>query len=207
MTRKEEAALVQRIQNGDADAFAVLMEEYQKKVYLLALRTVGNQQDAEDMTQEAFLRAYRSIHSFRGDSKLSVWLYRLTTNLCIDLLRSRGRKPTVSLTVEDNDEDTQELDVTDERYDPEEIFQRRELQRAVQRGLASLPEDYRVILVLRELEGLSYAEIGEVLGLEEGTVKSRLFRARKKLCAFLIEDGNLPDTYASKNVNGGVKKP
>ena len=207
MTRKEEAALVQRIQNGDADAFAVLMEEYQKKVYLLALRTVGNQQDAEDMTQEAFLRAYRSIHSFRGDSKLSVWLYRLTTNLCIDLLRSRGRKPTVSLTVEDNDEDTQELDVTDERYDPEEIFQRRELQRAVQRGLAALPEDYRVILVLRELEGLSYAEIGEVLGLEEGTVKSRLFRARKKLCAFLIEDGNLPDTYASKNVNGGVKKP
>ena len=207
MTRKEEAALVQRIQNGDADAFAVLMEEYQKKVYLLALRTVGNPQDAEDMTQEAFLRAYRSIHSFRGDSKLSVWLYRLTTNLCIDLLRSRGRKPTVSLTVEDNDEDTQELDVTDERYDPEEIFQRRELQRAVQRGLAALPEDYRVILVLRELEGLSYAEIGEVLGLEEGTVKSRLFRARKKLCAFLIEDGNLPDTYASKNVNGGVKKP
>ena len=207
MTRKEEAALVQRIQNGDADAFAVLMEEYQKKVYLLALRTVGNPQDAEDMTQEAFLRAYRSIHSFRGDSKLSVWLYRLTTNLCIDLLRSRGRKPTVSLTVEDNDEDTQELDVTDERYDPEEIFQRRELQRAVQRGLASLPEDYRVILVLRELEGLSYAEIGEVLGLEEGTVKSRLFRARKKLCKFLIDDGNLPDTYASKNVNGGVKKP
>ena len=207
MTRKEEAALVQRIQNGDADAFAVLMEEYQKKVYLLALRTVGNPQDAEDMTQEAFLRAYRSIHSFRGDSKLSVWLYRLTTNLCIDLLRSRGRKPAVSLTVEDNDEDTQELDVTDERYDPEEIFQRRELQRAVQRGLAALPEDYRVILVLRELEGLSYAEIGEVLGLEEGTVKSRLFRARKKLCAFLIEDGNLPDTYASKNVNGGVKKP
>ena len=207
MTRKEEAALVQRIQNGDADAFAVLMEEYQKKVYLLALRTVGNPQDAEDMTQEAFLRAYRSIHSFRGDSKLSVWLYRLTTNLCIDLLRSRGRKPTVSLTVEDNDEDTQELDVTDERYDPEEIFQRRELQRAVQRGLAALPEDYRVILVLRELEGLSYAEIGEVLGLEEGTVKSRLFRARKKLCEFLIKDGNLPDAYASKNINGGVKKP
>ena len=207
MTRKEEAALVQRIQNGDADAFAVLMEEYQKKVYLLALRTVGNQQDAEDMTQEAFLRAYRSIHSFRGDSKLSVWLYRLTTNLCIDLLRSRGRKPTVSLTVEDSDEDTQELDVTDERYDPEEIFQRRELQRAVQRGLAALPEDYRVILVLRELEGLSYAEIGEVLGLEEGTVKSRLFRARKKLCEFLIKDGNLPDAYASKNINGGVKKP
>ena len=207
MTRKEEAALVQRIQNGDADAFAVLMEEYQKKVYLLALRTVGNQQDAEDMTQEAFLRAYRSIHSFRGDSKLSVWLYRLTTNLCIDLLRSRGRKPTVSLTVEDNDEDTQELDVTDERYDPEEIFQRRELQRAVQRGLAALPEDYRVILVMRELNGLSYAEIGEALQLEEGTVKSRLFRARKKLCEFLRRDGNLPDTYASKNVNGGVKKP
>ena len=80
-----------------------------------------------------------------------------------------------------------------------------ELRRAVQRGLASLPEEYRVILILRELNGLSYAEIGETLQLEEGTVKSRLFRARKKLCEFLQRDGNLPDTYASKNVNGGGK--
>ena len=106
----------------------------------------------------------------------------------------------------ENDEDEPpELDVADERFDPVEEFERRELRRSVQRGLQTLPEEYRQILILRELEGLSYAEIGEKLQLEEGTVKSRLFRARKKLCEFLRRDGNLPDTYASENTNGGVK--
>ena len=205
MTREEEAVLVQRIQAGDETAFAEMMEAYQTQMYNLALRTVGNPEDAADMTQEAFLRAYRAMGSFRGESKLSVWLYRLTTNVCIDFLRSKGRKPTVSLTMENEDEEPQELDVADERFDPVEEFQRKELRRSVQRGLQALPEDSRVILILRELEGLSYAEIGERLQLEEGTVKSRLFRARKKLCEFLRQDGNLPDTYASKNVNGGVK--
>ena len=206
MTREEEYALVQRIQSGDSDAFAVLMDLYQKQVYHLALRTVGNPEDAADMTQEAFLRAYRAIGSFRGDSKLSVWLYRLTQNVCIDFLRSRGRRPAVSLTVENEADEVQELDVADDRFDPEEQYQRKALRDAVRRGLDALPEEYRAILVLREISGLSYAEIGERLQLEEGTVKSRLFRARKKLCEFLQRDGNLPDTYASKNINGGVKQ-
>ena len=206
MTREEAYALVQRIQSGDSDAFAVMMDLYQKQVYNLALRTVGNPEDAADMTQEAFLRAYRAIGSFRGDSKLSVWLYRLTQNVCIDFLRSKGRKPTVSLTVENEADEVQELDVADDRFDPEEQYQRKALRDAVRRGLDALPEEYRAILVLREINGLSYAEIGEQLQLEEGTVKSRLFRARKKLCEFLQRDGNLPDTYASKNINGGVKQ-
>ena len=206
MTREEEYALVQRIQSGDSDACAVLMDAYQNQVYHLALRTVGNPEDAADMTQEAFLRAYRAIGSFRGDSKLSVWLYRLTQNVCIDFLRSKGRRPTVSLTVENEEDEVQELDVADDRFDPEEQYQRKALRDAVRRGLDALPEEYRAILVLREISGLSYAEIGERLQLEEGTVKSRLFRARKKLCEFLQRDGNLPDTYASKNINGGVKQ-
>ena len=199
MTREEEAALVRQVREGDGDAFAALMAAYQNQVYHLALRTVGDVEDAADMTQEAFLRAWRSIDSFRGDSKFSVWLYRLTTNVCIDFLRSRGRKSAMSLTVEGEDEQPQELDISDERYDPETLFERAELRRSVQRGLESLPEDYRRILVLRELNGLSYAEIGEALQLEEGTVKSRLFRARKKLCEFLRRDGNLPDGFASED--------
>lgn len=205
MTREEESAVILRVQQGDANAFEALVTAYQKQVYNLALRTVGNPEDAADLSQEAFLRAYRSIASFRGDSKFSVWLYRLTTNICIDFLRSRGRKPTVSLTVEGDDEESEELDVADERYDPEENFQRAELQRAVQRGLNTLPEEFRTILILRELEGMSYAEIGEILHLEEGTVKSRLFRARSRLCEFLKQDGNLPDAYASKTRKGGAK--
>ena len=203
MTREEEYALVQRIQSGDSDAFAVMMDLYQKQVYNLALRTVGNPEDAADMTQEAFLRAYRAIGSFRGDSKLSVWLYRLTQNVCIDFLRSRGRRPAVSLTVENEEDEVQELDVADDRFDPEVQYQRTALRDAVRRVLDELPEDYRTILVLREINGLSYAEIGEQLQLEEGTVKSRLFRARKKLCEFLQRDGNLPDTYASTKIDGG----
>ena len=205
MTREEENAVILQVQQGDANAFEALVTAYQKQVYSLALRTVGNPEDAADLSQEAFLRAYRSIGSFRGDSKFSVWLYRLTTNICIDFLRSKGRKPTVSLTMENDDEETQELDVADDRFDPEENFQRAELQRAVQRGLNSLPEEFRTILILRELEGMSYAEIGEILHLEEGTVKSRLFRARSRLCDFLKQDGNLPDSYASKTRKGGAK--
>lgn len=205
MTREEEYAVIRRVCAGDTDAFEALVTAYQKQVYNLALRTVGNEEDAADMTQEAFLRAYRSLGSFRGDSKFSVWLYRLTTNICIDFLRSRGRRPTVSLTAADEDEEPQELDVADDRFDPVQSLERAELRRAVQRGLASLPEDYRRILMLRELSGLSYAEIGQVLRLEEGTVKSRLFRARKKLCDFLRKDGNLPDSFPSNNMKGGVK--
>ena len=205
MTREEEYAVIRRVCAGDTDAFEAMVTAYQKQVYNLALRTVGNEEDAADMTQEAFLRAYRSLVSFRGDSKFSVWLYRLTTNICIDFLRSRGRRPTVSLTAADEDEEPQELDVADDRFDPVQSLERAELRRAVQRGLASLPEDYRRILMLRELSGLSYAEIGQVLRLEEGTVKSRLFRARKKLCDFLRKDGNLPDSFPSNNMKGGAK--
>lgn len=205
MTREEEYAVIRRVCAGDADAFEALVTAYQKQVYNLALRTVGNEEDAADMTQEAFLRAYRSLGSFRGDSKFSVWLYRLTTNICIDFLRSRGRRPTVSLTTPDEDDEPQELDVADERFDPVCSLERAELRRAVQRGLATLPEDSRRILMLRELSGLSYAEIGKVLRLEEGTVKSRLFRARKKLCDFLLQDGNLPDTFPSNHSKGGSK--
>ena len=205
MTREEEYAVIRRVCAGDTDAFEALVTAYQKQVYNLALRTVGNEEDAADMTQEAFLRAYRSLGSFRGDSKFSVWLYRLTTNICIDFLRTRGRRPTVSLTAADEDEEPQELDVADDRFDPVQSLERAELRRAVQRGLASLPEDYRRILMLRELSGLSYAEIGQVLRLEEGTVKSRLFRARKKLCDFLRKDGNLPDSFPSNNMKGGAK--
>ena len=205
MDRDEERRIIAQVCAGDANAFEALVVAYQKQVYNLALRTVGNEEDAADMTQEVFLRAYRALGTFRGESKFSVWLYRLTTNICIDFLRSRGRRPTVSLTAADEDEEPQELDVADDRFDPVQSLERAELRRAVQRGLASLPEDYRRILMLRELSGLSYAEIGQVLRLEEGTVKSRLFRARKKLCDFLRKDGNLPDSFPSNNMKGGAK--
>lgn len=203
MTPEHEKHCIERVLKGDANAFEHLVHAYEKTVYNLALRTLGNREDAEDVTQEAFLKAYRSLDSFRGDSKFSVWLYRIVSNLCLDLLRSRQRKPTQSLTVEDDDGEIGELEISDEHFSPEKLLDRKLTRESVQRGLAALPDDARQILLLRELQGMSYEEIGQALGLEPGTVKSRIFRARKRLCAFLLQDGNLPDSLASKYSGGG----
>ena len=207
MTREEEYAVVERVRAGDTDAFEALVTAYQKQIYNLTLRYVTLPEDAADLTQEAFLRAYRSLDSFRGDSRFSVWLYRLATNICIGFLRSRSRGTASSLTVENEDEEIEELDVPDARFEPQKELERLELQRAVREGLRLLSEDAREIVILRELEGLSYAEIGERLSLEAGTVKSRLFRARKALCNYLRESGNIPDGFSSdKKTSGGEKE-
>ncbi len=203
MTPEHEKHCIERVLQGDGNAFEHLVHAYEKNVYNLALRSLGNPQDAEDVMQEAFLKAYRSLSSFRGDSKFSVWLYRIVSNLCLDLLRAKQRRPVQSLTVENDEGEVDELEISDEHFSPEKLLDRKLTRESVQRGLASLPDDSRQILLLRELQGMSYEEIGDTLGLEPGTVKSRIFRARKKLCAFLLQDGNLPDSIASKYSGGG----
>lgn len=204
MTREEELELVRKVQDGDSSSFEQLVLENQTRVYNLALRTVGNEDDAFDMSQEAFIKAYNSIGSFRGDSRFSVWLYRLTVNVCLDFLRSEGRKAHSSLTYID-EEDEKELEISDERFSPEVIAEKKELREAVNNGLMQLPANYRAILLLREIDGLSYEEIGAALDLEEGTVKSRIFRARKKLCSILSDGGNISKYAPSKKAKGGVK--
>lgn len=203
MTREQEAAVIQAVLDGDVNAYEALVKEYEKNVYNLALRMTGNSEDAYDMSQEAFIKAYNSLSAFRGDSKFSVWLYRIVSNVCLDFLRSKNRKPTVSLSVENDEGEDVELDIADESSSPELVLERGLTRDAVRRGLAALPDDHREILLLREIQGLSYDEIAEVLGLEAGTVKSRIFRARKKLCSFLIKDGNIPDFVSSSKERGG----
>ena len=203
MTREQEAAIVRKVLGGDANAFETLVLEYEKNVYNIALRMMGNSEDAADMTQEAFIKAYNSLQSFRGDSKFSVWLYRIVSNVCLDFLRSKNRRPTVSLSVEDDDGEDAQLDVADESQSPELLLDRKLTRDSVRRGLDSLPPDYRQILLLREIQGLSYDEIAQALSLEVGTVKSRIFRARKRLCAFLIDDGNISDFSSSGKMKGG----
>ena len=203
MTREQENAVIRAVIGGDVDAYEALVREYEKNVYNLALRMTGNSEDAYDMSQEAFLKAYNSLPSFRGESKFSVWLYRIVSNVCLDFLRSRTRKPTVSLSTENDEGEEVELDIADEELTPEKELDKKLTRDAVQRGLRSLPAEHREILLLREIQGLSYEEISETLGLEVGTVKSRIFRARKKLCAFLIQDGNIPDYISSSKLRGG----
>ena len=206
MTREEEIRIVQKVIRGDVNAFEKLVLEYEKSVYNIALRMTGNSEDASDMTQEAFIKAYNSLQSFRGDSKFSVWLYRIATNVCLDFLRSRSRKPTVSLSVEDNEGEEVQLDVADESQSPELLLDRQMTRESVRRGLETLSPEYRQILLLREIRGLSYDEISQALGLEVGTVKSRIFRARKKLCTFLLQDGNIPEFASSVRTEGGEKQ-
>lgn len=203
MTREQEAAVIQAVLDGDINAYELLVKEYEKNVYNLALRMVGNSEDAADMSQEAFIKAYNSLTSFRGDSKFSVWLYRIVSNVCLDYLRSRGRRQTVSLSAENDDGEDVEIDIADETQSPERLLDRRLTRDAVRRGLVALPPEHRQILLLREIQGLSYDEIADALGIEAGTVKSRIFRARKKLCAFLIKDGNIPEFVSSSKQRGG----
>lgn len=202
MTRTYENEVIKTVLSGNTRAFETLVNTYSKTVYNLALRMTGSPEDAADMTQETFIKAFKSLNTFRGDSKFSVWLYRIASNVCLDFLRSKSKKQEVSLTAEEEDE---ELDIPDLSSLPEEKLMRSLTKDAVRRGLEALPEEYRSILILREINGLSYGEIGEVLSLEEGTVKSRIFRARKKLCAFLLKDGNIPDSLASNETEGGAE--
>lgn len=201
MIKDEEKGYIERVLAGDESAYEPLVTENQTKVYRLALRILKNEADAEDAAQEAFLKAYTSLADFRGDSRFSVWLYRLTNNICIDMLRKNKRAVIVSLQTEDDGEEA-ELAIPDERYSPERLAERAADRDAVRTALAALPDDCREILALRESAGLSYDEIAAALSLEVGTVKSRLNRARKKLCAALLESGNFSDRFPSKQGKG-----
>lgn len=202
MTEVSEKKIIEKVLGGDANAFEELVLKYEKTVYNLALRMVGDRDDASDMTQEAFIKAYGSLSSFRGDSKFSVWIYRIATNVCLDFLRSKSRKQQVSLTVSDDDDEDAQLDIPDPSSAPEQQLMQKMSMQSVEEGLKTLPDKQRQILVMRELGGMSYAEIGAALSLEEGTVKSRIFRARKRLCTFLLDSGNIPDSLASKGMKG-----
>lgn len=182
---QDELNLVQRARSGDRDAFAALLERYEKQVYHQALRMVANPEDAADITQEAFLKAWQGLPSFQGDSSFSTWLYRLTDNAAIDLLRrEKKRRGDASL---DDEEYQWDSTLADPNSTPERKLEQQELRRAVAEGLNKLSEEHRRVLVLREINGLSYEEIASILELTAGTVKSRIARARIALARLLKE--------------------
>lgn len=191
----EEMDLVRRAQGGDLKAFESLVQMHEMKIYNLALRMTGNPEDAQDLAQEAFLTAFRRLGEFRMESRFSTWMYRLASNLCIDFLRREKRRKTISYPLEDWE--GQAPDIPDHRHDPHAELERAEQRRMLEAGLCKLSPEHRQILILREISGLTYDEIGAILGLESGTVKSRIARARLRLRQILIESGNFSNAVSS----------
>lgn len=185
-----EQELVARAKAGDDRAFEQLMLDNQSRVYNLTLRMTGDPDDALDLAQAAFLNAWKGLKFFKGDSSFSTWVYRLATNACLDHLRKQKRRQNVWLPQPVDGETDAPPDVPDERYRPDTVLEQRERLNALRQGLALLSEEHRQVLVMRELDGLSYQEIGGLLDLEAGTVKSRIARARLALRKILLETGN-----------------
>ncbi len=187
----DEPALIRSAQKGDIDAFNRLVLAYQHQVYNLAYRIMGEEASAADAAQEAFISAYNHLKSFRGGSFKS-WLLRIVTNACYDDLRKRKRRPATSLEDLVGDETGEsEFEVPSNADGPETIVQRHEMAAMLQQGITTLPDDQRIVLVLSDVQGMSYEEIAEITNSNLGTVKSRLSRARGKLREYLQSQGEL----------------
>ena len=183
-----ELALVERARSGDDAAFEEIVNRYSRLVYNIALRSAASPEDASDITQETFLKAWRSLSSFRGDCALSTWLCRIAINCACDHARAAKRHYSVSLSAPEEDGGGEfDIPVTDTAALPEEEITRREEISAVRDAIAALPDEQRMIVTMRDITGLSYAEIADSLGLEMGTVKSRINRARNAVKNFLLE--------------------
>lgn len=193
----DEKVLIRQVLDGDTEAFSQLVTAYEKQVYNLCLRMVNDPEDASDLAQDAFIRAWQGLRFYKFEASFATWLYRLTTNVCIDFLRRKKRRPTVSLTVEDDGE-SQELELPSQEAEPEEVVLEKERRRQLASAMEQLDEEGRTILTLRVVEELSYEQIAEVLDIKVGTVKSRLARARLRLKNILQLNGNILQPPSSK---------
>jgi RNA polymerase sigma-70 factor (ECF subfamily) len=177
-----EAALVQRCAEGDDDACAALVDEHQRLVYQLALHLLGDHNEALDLSQEVFLRVFRTIHRFRGQSALRTWIYRIAVNQARNRMRWwRRRRRSMQVSLDDHVRAHGELPSEAAGTSPERVFRQKEVANRIWKALEVLPFDQKTALVLREIDGLSYDEIAFSLGVAVGTVKSRLARARESL--------------------------
>ena len=196
----DEISLIQNARDGDLDAFNSLVGAYQDMVYNQAYRVMGEPGAADDATQEAFISAYRKLHTFRGGS-FRGWLLRIVTNACYDELRRRQRRPVVPL--EHHNQAGEEIEspawLVDPGETPEETAERHELALSIQRCLDQLPVDFRTVVVLVDVQGLDYAETAQIIEKPLGTVKSRLARARGRMqeCLSKLRE-LLPSTFRLK---------
>lgn len=180
---QENQRLIKRAQRGDSDAFEELVSPYESRIYAICLRIMGNREDALDCAQDAMLRIFRALGEYRFQAAFTTWLFRITTNVCLDALRRQRVRPSTSLDA-----------LMDEGYSPpdpqaspEEALSERERMQTIREGIAMLPADMRAALVLRDIQGLAYEEVAQILHLNLGTVKSRISRARERLRKLVLD--------------------
>lgn len=195
--RSQEQQWVSAARRGDETAFESLIRLYEKRVFSLTLRMCGDRELAAEAAQEAFLSVWQALPSFRGDSSFATWLYRLTSNACVDLLRREGRhRAAAGPSLDDEDAN---VDVPDQAPGPHQLAECSELREGIEAGLRALSPDHRQVLILREMHQLSYDEISGILDVDVGTVKSRINRGRKQLRKFLLKTGNFSPPPSSKD--------
>lgn len=185
--READLLLVERVQSGDKEAFGLLVSKYQRKLVRLVMRLVRDPAEAEDVAQEAFIKAYRALPNFRGESAFYTWLYRIGVNTAKNWLLSQGRRMPVMSEILDEDTDGGGNDHSLLRNDetPDRLLMSKQIGETVNAAMDALPEDLRTAISLREIEGLSYEEIARVMDCPVGTVRSRIFRAREAIAVKL----------------------
>lgn len=179
---ENEKILLDRCCTGDAAAFEALISSYQKKVYNIAYRMLGNIDDASEIAQEVFIKIFRSIRQFKGEAAFSTWVYKIAVNMCLDELRKRKKSRSVyideAVRLEDGEVEKQ---IPGEMPSPEEMTEKNELRGIVENAIKLLDEKHRCVVVLRDIQGMSYEEIAQILNCPLGTIKSRINRARAAL--------------------------
>lgn len=189
MDESIEKKLIKLASKGNTSAFEKLIITYEKHIYNICLRMLGNEQEAYDAAQEVCMKIWRQIHTFEGNSKFSTWVYRIATNQCLDMLRKNKTKKEISIYQTNKDQDEEwTLDLPDAKADMDKHIEELALKDVIDLALSEIKVEYKEIIVLREMQNYSYDEIGDILNLSQGTVKSRLSRARSALKKILMQN-------------------
>jgi RNA polymerase sigma-70 factor (ECF subfamily) len=184
--READLILVERVQSGDREAFGLLVAKYQRRLLRLVMRLVRDSAEAEDVTQEAFIKAYRALPNFRGESAFYTWLYRIGVNTAKSWLQTRGKRvPLVSEIIDPEDGNVEDTGLLFNDETPERVLMSKQIGETVSDAMDALPEELRTAISLREIDGMTYEDIAETMGCPVGTVRSRIFRARESIAARL----------------------